>query len=151
MRSDFYSNGLNTSFTQSKLAVPEPPYQPSWPEFFDGTSFNRTVPGHPGLLPTGPTGGLFGNYYWPTTERSIANVGAAFPEAVIRTLFGFSPMYSQPSVGADAKARAKAVKSQLLSSEVGRPFQGTLSGVRTSYGLVDLTAGSEGVAVSVRD
>ena len=25
------------------------------------------APGHPGFLPTGPTGGLFGNYYWPTT------------------------------------------------------------------------------------
>ena len=97
----------------------------------------------------GPTGGQFGNYYWPTTTRSIANVGAAFPEAVIRTLFGFQPGYSQPSVGADTTARAKAVQSQLLSAGVGRPF--TLSGVRTSYGLVDLTAGSHGVTASVRD
>ena len=57
----FFSLGLNTSFTQSNLAIPEPPYQPSWPEFFDGASFNRTVRGHPGFLPTGPKGGLFGN------------------------------------------------------------------------------------------
>ena len=178
---DFYSNGLNTSFSQSKVAVPEPPYQPSWPEFFDGASFNRTVPGHPGFLPTGPTGGVcknasavaardflcdvldivqvaekwrmcaVGNYYWPTTERSIANVGAAFPEAVIRSLFGFQPGFYQPSVGHGEVARAKAVESQLLSPHLGRPFTGTLTGLWTSYGLADLTAGSEGVSVSVRD
>ena len=27
----FWSDGLNTSFTQSQFALPSPPYQPSWP------------------------------------------------------------------------------------------------------------------------
>ena len=38
--------GLNTSFSQAELALPTPPYQPNWPEFFDGATFNRTAPGH---------------------------------------------------------------------------------------------------------
>lgn len=31
----YFADGLNTSFSQSGLRIPEPPYQPSWPEFFD--------------------------------------------------------------------------------------------------------------------
>jgi hypothetical protein len=103
----FWSDGLNTSFSQSRYTIPEPPYQPSWPEFFDGATFNRTAPGHPGYLPTGPTGGMFGSYYWPTTERSIANVGAAFPEAVIRTLFGWQPSWRQPACSGSRASRVR--------------------------------------------
>eukprot|EP01052_Picozoa_sp_SAG31_P040172 SAG31_NODE_5754_length_2343_cov_2.869430_3_plen_198_part_00 len=143
----YYSDGLNTSFTQSKFAIPRPPYQPSWPEFFDGATFNRTVSNHPGFLPDGPSGGMFGNYYWPTTERSIANVGAAFPEAIIRTLFGYQPAWHQPAV--EKSEAAKAVTAQLLQSDVGRPFQGSLSNLRTAYGIVELQASSEGVVVKM--
>ena len=52
-----WSDGLNTSFSQAGLALPQPPYQPNWPEFFDGAVDNRTVKGHPGYLPDGPAGG----------------------------------------------------------------------------------------------
>jgi hypothetical protein len=105
------------------------------------------VPNHPGFLPDGPTGGLFGNYYWPTTERSIANVGAAFPEAIIRTLFGYQPTWHQPSV--EKSQITKAVEAQLLQSEVARPFQGTLTNLRTAYGIVELHASSNGVVAKV--
>ncbi len=39
----YYADGLNTSFSQSGLRIPEPPYQPSWPEFFDVRTFSRSV------------------------------------------------------------------------------------------------------------
>ena len=48
--------------------------------------------------------------YWPTTERSIANVGAAFPEAIIRTLFGFQPRWHQPAAGREPAAKARAAR-----------------------------------------
>ena len=148
----YYADGLNTSFSQSSLKIPEPPYQPSWPEFFDGATDNRTVPGHPGFLPTGPTGGVFGDYYWPTTERSIANVGAAFPEAIIRSLFGFQPGWRQDmSKDPSAAGRAKAVEEQLLRANIERPFRGTLTNLRTAYGLMTLTAGAKGVVVTAAD
>ena len=54
-----WSDGLNTSFSQAGLALPQPPYQPNWPEFFDGAVDNRTVKGHPGYLPDGPAGGRY--------------------------------------------------------------------------------------------
>ena len=142
----FWSDGSNTSFSQSKYTIPEPPYQPSWPEFFDGASFNRTVPGHPGFLPTGPSGGPFGNYYWPTTERSIANVGAAFPEAIIRSLFGFQPSWHQPPC--PAASRQQCVERLLQFRHIGRPFNGMLLHLRTAYGLVNLSASDKGILIA---
>ena len=65
--------------------------------------------------------------YWPTTERSIANVGAAFPEAIIRTLFGFQPRWHQPAAGREPAAKARAVEQQLLLPKVARPFVGRLA------------------------
>lgn len=109
-----------------------------------GATFNRTADGHPGFLPTGPTGGLFGNYYWPTTERSIANVGAAFPEAIIRTIFGFQPGWRQPPPRREID-RAEAVQAQLVSADIARPFRGVLANLRTSYGLMNLSASVAGV------
>jgi hypothetical protein len=136
-----WAQGLNTSFSQAAFALPTPPYQPNWPEFFDGATFNRTAPGHPGFLPTGPTGGLFGNYYWPTTERSIANVGAAFPEAIIRTVFGYQPGWATVA-GADPA-------SLLAHAAAPRPFTGTLTNLRTPVGLVNLHASASGVSAEL--
>ena len=48
---------------------PNVPYQPAWPEYFEDGSF------------------------WPETLRDIANVVASFPEAIIRTIFGFNPTW----------------------------------------------------------
>ena len=86
--------------------------------------------------------------YWPTTERSIANVGAAFPEAIIRTLFGFQPRWHQPAAGREPAAKARAVEQQLLLPKVARPFVGRLANLRTAHGLVNITSSAQGLAVT---
>ena len=63
------------------------------------------------------------------------------------TLFGYQPAWHQPAV--EKSQAAKAVAAQLLQSNVGRPFQGTLSNLRTAYGTVEHQASSEGVVVKV--
>eukprot|EP00941_MAST-03F_sp_MAST-3F-sp1_P000279 g279.t1 len=113
----FFAFGNATKI--SKLPPPTPPYQPSFPEFFSEDGGN----------------------WWPHTERTIANVAAAFTDATIRSFFGWKPDWS--CAFSDKLSEA----SCFFLKDVSRPFEGTLKNLQTKFGLLSLQVNGNGIAI----
>jgi len=107
------------------MRTPSDPYAPSFPEFFDEKSFGE-------------------GSWWPHSLRSIQNAIGAIVDSYVRSVFGWRPDWSTWSNLTDP---ATAIDSALfLPDAPRRNFQGTLYGLRTPYGRIDITAGQSGVS-----
>jgi len=106
-----------TTDNNNNLPPPEAPYSPAWPEYFQDGSV------------------------WPETLRDIANVAGSFPEAMIRTLFGWNPAW-------DSFERGAKPEDSLMNKERGRPWEAKLIDLKTPFGHLSLEANSNGVSVS---
>ncbi len=119
---------------RTELATREGPYAQA--REFSG--INRMSYDAPICVATGPTIGPFEQWTPSRGEKSGAFSskecisGGAFADAIIGTLFGFQP---------DLQG------GMLVSSDIGRPFVGTLRGLRYRGKLYDVTAGKSGVRI----
>ena len=98
---------------------PIPPYQPGWPEYFEDGS------------------------YWPETLRDIANVAASFNDAMIRTLFGFNPIWN----GWNKYNTSNDFNAIFDDINKSREFDGYLIGLKTPFGYMDLYASLNGINI----
>lgn len=106
--------------------VPDPPYSPAWPEFFDEPDFPL---------------------FWPDTERYVQNAVASIVDVTVRTLFGWRPDWVTPGAPPRSPAAAAAINAALFGPAAGRGagFTGTLSWLRTPLGYINITAGEGGL------
>jgi hypothetical protein len=105
--------------------TPVPPFNPSFPEFFD----------EPGW-----------ELFWPSTLRYIQNAEASFVDAIVRTLFGWRPEWVTPSAAKGSPEAAAAIQASLYLPSVSRGgFTGTLSMLRTPLGYINITCGDGGL------
>lgn len=104
--------------------VPVGPYAPAWPEFFDEKDFPA---------------------WWPNTERSLQNAVGAITDSFIRTVFGWRPAWVA-AAGTDPSAAIQASLFLPNAPRGGLGFNATLSGLRTPYGLIDISATAFGLA-----
>jgi len=101
------------------------PYGPAFPEWFD-----QKQKWEPPL--------------WPNTERTLSTPPASLCDAILRTVFGWRPGWDFLRDTDDAAA---AVDRALFLPKTPRPgFRGTLAGVRTPHGAIDITATEAGLS-----
>eukprot|EP01084_Bolivina_argentea_P043725 80533_1 len=93
---------------------PNPPYQPAWPEYFENGDF------------------------WPETLRDIANVAASFPEAMIRTLFGFNPTWYSWNDNNN-------IINSFMNINRSRPFNASLIGLKIPNAYVNVYVDQNGI------
>lgn len=114
-------------FLNNNNGLPPPvgPFAPNFPEFFDEAGWPP---------------------FWPSTSRSVQNAEGSIADAIIRSLFGWRPAWVSPAA---SKANASAAIDAALflpSAPRGGPgFKALLSGLRTPYGLIDITASNSGL------
>jgi len=107
------------------MEVPSDAYAPAFPEFFDEKAFGA-------------------GSFWPHSLRSIQNAIAAINDAIIRSVFGWRPDWSTWTNTSDSKA---AIDAALFLPRAPRNnFTGTLYGLRTPVGTIDVTAGGAGLS-----
>lgn len=118
----FMSDFLNGN---NGLPAPAGPYAAGFPEFFDEGSFGI-------------------GSWWPHSLRSIQNAIGAIVDSFVRSVFGWRPDWGTWTNATDPEA---AITSALYLPKAPRSaFKGTLFGVRTPHGRIDLTAGPSGVS-----
>jgi len=105
--------------------VPEGPYAPAWPEWFDGEEAWEPP-------------------FWPNTERALSSPPASIADAFVRSVFGWRPDWAFLKAGVDAAA---AIDGALfLPRAPRRGFSGTLRAILTPFGPIDITASEAGLA-----
>jgi hypothetical protein len=106
--------------------VPVPPFNPSFPEFFDEPNFPL---------------------FWPSTERYIQNAEASFVDVIVRTVFGWRPEWVLPAAAPGSEAAAAIINASLyLPMQSRGGFEGTLSWLRTPLGYINITASDAGLS-----
>ena len=103
--------------------MPDQPFAPAFPEFFDEKEFDP---------------------WWPSSLRGIQNAEASITDSFIRTVFGWRPQWisTDPSITPE-----EAINRSLYRPTVARSnFRGTLEGLQTPFGEIDLTASESGIS-----
>ena len=81
--------------------------------------------------------------YKPADRRYFNMATGGFFDAIVRGMFGFHP----DPLGWPAQPSAAALQDVLLRPRAARGFHGTLSNLRTPFGMAAITSGTGGLSI----